>query len=94
LCRRWRRGRGKSIEEIHNVAQGRVWTGLRAKEVGLIDEFGGLNRAIEIAKGLANLPADKDVKRVVFPSPRPFLASIFSSTTKAKRPLKQKNSKP
>jgi len=70
-------GRGRSVEQIHEVAQGRVWTGAQAKERGLVDEFGGLNRAIEIAKELANLPADKDVKRVVFPTPRPFLASIF-----------------
>ncbi len=70
-------GRGRSVEQIHEVAQGRVWTGAQAKENGLIDEFGGLTRAIEIAKELANLPADKDVKRVVFPAPRPFLQSIF-----------------
>jgi len=70
-------GRGRSVEQIHEVAQGRVWTGSQAKENGLIDEFGGLTRAVEIAKELANLPADKDVKRVVFPAPRPFLQSIF-----------------
>jgi len=72
-------GRGRSVEQIHEVAQGRVWTGAQAKDKGLIDEFGGLNKAVEIAKQLANLPADKDVKRVIFPTPRPFLASIFGS---------------
>ncbi len=73
-------GRGRTVEQINEVAQGRVWTGAQAKEIGLIDEFGGLNRAVEIAKELANLPADKDVKRVVFPTPRPFLESFFSSS--------------
>lgn len=73
------RGRGRTEEQIHEVAQGRVWTGFQAKEKGLVDEFGGLNRAIEIAKELANLPADKDVKRVVFPAPQPFLAALFGS---------------
>ncbi len=73
-------GRGRSVEQIHEVAQGRVWTGAQAKEKGLIDEFGGLNRAVEIARDLANLPADKDVKRIVFPSPRPFLQSIFGGS--------------
>jgi protease-4 len=72
-------GRGRSVEQIHEVAQGRVWTGFQAKDKGLVDEFGGLNRAIEIAKELAKLPADKDVKRVVFPTPRPFFETIFSS---------------
>lgn len=82
-------GRGKTIEEIHNVGQGRVWTGRQGKEVGLVDEFGGLNRAIEIAKGLANLPADKDVKRVVFPAPRPFFETIFSSDDEATVMMKE-----
>ncbi|MBC7797010.1 MAG: signal peptide peptidase SppA [Pyrinomonadaceae bacterium] len=72
-------GRGKDKEYINSIAQGRVWTGFQAKEKGLIDEFGGLNKAIEIAKGLANLPAEKDVKRVVFPASKPFLASLFAS---------------
>lgn len=71
------KGRGKSVEQINEVAQGRVWTGAQAKDKGLVDEFGGLNRAVEIAKELANLPADKDVKRVVFPASKPFLQSFF-----------------
>ncbi len=63
------KGRNKTNEEVNTLGQGRVWTGTQAKENGLIDEFGGIEKAIEIAKGLANLPADKDVKRVVFPAP-------------------------
>ncbi|MCA1589788.1 MAG: hypothetical protein LC734_05220 [Acidobacteria bacterium] len=59
------------------MGQGRVWTGTQARANGLIDEFGGLEKAIDIAKGLANLPADKDVRRVVFPAPKPFLESLF-----------------
>jgi protease-4 len=71
------KGRNKSDEEVNSIAQGRVWTGAQAKQNGLIDEFGGLEKAIEIAKGLANLPADKDVRRINFPEPRPFFESIF-----------------
>ena len=71
------KGRGRTVEQIHEVAQGRVWTGFQAKDKGLVDEFGGLTRAVEVAKELAGLPADKDVKRVVFPAPQPFLASVF-----------------
>jgi len=77
------KGRGKTDEEINTIGQGRVWTGTQAKANGLIDEFGGLERAIDIAKGLANLPADKDVRRVVFPEPRPFLETLFGSETSA-----------
>ena len=67
------RGRGRDLEYVDSIAQGRVWTGTQAKERGLIDEFGGLEKAVEIAKGLANIPADKGVRRVVFPAPRTFL---------------------
>jgi protease-4 len=70
-------GRSKTQEEINTIGQGRVWTGTQAKANGLIDEFGGLEKAIEIAKGLAGLPADRDVKRVVLPAPRPFFETIF-----------------
>jgi protease-4 len=75
------KGRGKSDEEVNSVGQGRVWTGAQAKQNGLIDEFGGLEKAIEIAKGLANLPADKDVRRVNFPEPRPFFETIFGGAS-------------
>ncbi len=71
------KGRNKSVEEANTLGQGRVWTGTQAKANGLIDEFGGLEKAIEIAKQLANLPAEKDVRRVVFPAPRPLLETLF-----------------
>jgi protease IV len=71
------KGRNKTIEDVNSIAQGRVWTGAQAKERGLVDEVGGLEKAVEIAKQLANLPADKDVRRVVYPAPVPFLQQIF-----------------
>jgi ClpP class serine protease len=43
-------GRHMSMDHVQSVAQGRVWTGEQAKEAGLIDEFGGLSRAIEYAR--------------------------------------------
>jgi protease-4 len=73
------KGRNKNVEEVNTIAQGRVWTGTQAKQNGLIDEFGGLEKAIEIAKQLANLPADKDVRRVAYPEPRSFLDEYFGS---------------
>lgn len=73
------KGRNMTDEQANTVGQGRVWTGTQAKEKGLIDEFGGLEKAIDIAKQLANLPADKDVRRVVLPEPRPFLETIFGN---------------
>jgi protease IV len=67
----------QGVEAAHELAQGRVWTGAQAKERGLVDEFGGLDRAVEVAKELAHIPADKGVRRVVFPAPRPFLQQLF-----------------
>ena len=52
-------------ERIDAVAQGRVWTGRQAREHGLVDELGGLDGAVAIAKERARIPADEDVELVV-----------------------------
>ncbi len=79
------KGRNMTVEAVDAIGQGHVWTGTQGKEKGIVDEMGGMEKAIEIAKTLANLPADKDVRRVVFPAPRPFFETIFDSgTTEAK----------
>ncbi|HMN89987.1 MAG TPA: signal peptide peptidase SppA [Saprospiraceae bacterium] len=49
-------GRGMSPDQVNEIAQGRVWTGLKAKEIGLVDEIGDLNKALEIAAHMAGLP--------------------------------------
>ncbi|HEY6186503.1 MAG TPA: signal peptide peptidase SppA [Pyrinomonadaceae bacterium] len=71
------RGRNRNPEYIDSIAQGRVWTGEQAKANGLVDEFGGLDRAVEIAKQLAGIPADKGIQRVVLPYPRNFFEDMF-----------------
>ncbi len=48
-------GRGISKDAVHEVAQGRVWTGTQAKERGLVDVLGGLEDAIAIASNMAGL---------------------------------------
>ncbi|MFC7673069.1 signal peptide peptidase SppA [Mycolicibacterium sp. GCM10028919] len=60
-------GRGMSVDDVHEVARGRVWTGADAKERGLVDELGGLRTAIDRAKTLAGIDADTDVKVVNLP---------------------------
>lgn len=57
-------------EQVHEVAQGRVWTGSQAQERGLVDELGGLDRALMMAKLRANIPVDEDVELVPFPARR------------------------
>jgi len=49
------KGRGMTNEQVDAIAQGRVWTGSDALEIGLVDELGGLNDAIDIAADLAGL---------------------------------------
>ena len=56
-------GRDSSIAQIHELAQGRVWTGNQALANGLVDELGDLNDAIEAAAELANL----DKYKVIYP---------------------------
>jgi protease-4 len=70
-------GRGRDVEYVRSIAEGRVWTGAQGKANGLVDELGGLERAVEIAKELAKIPADKGVRRRVFPAPRGFLQSLL-----------------
>jgi len=48
-------GRKMTTAKVDSIAQGRVWSGIEAKQVGLVDEFGGLDKAIEIAVKKAKL---------------------------------------
>ena len=67
-------GRGKTKAAIDSIGQGRVWSGEQALKIGLVDELGGLNRAIEVAAQKANVekysinhyPAQKDFFTLFF----------------------------
>ena len=50
-------GRGLSREEVRNLATGQIYTGTEAKELGLVDELGDLDTAIDLAAGLAGIEA-------------------------------------
>jgi protease-4 len=52
-------GRGMTKEAVHKIAQGRVWSGVEAKEIGLVDQLGGLDVALERAATLAELDSYK-----------------------------------
>jgi protease-4 len=68
--------RDKTPAEIHAVAQGRVWTGRQAREHGLVDELGGLDTAIDLAKQRAGIPADEDVEVVFYPPRRTLFEAL------------------
>ncbi len=65
------RGRGMAEDDVDAIAEGRVWTGLQAKEIGLVDELGGFARALELARGEIGLDPDQQVILRRFPAPRP-----------------------
>ncbi|NNE67793.1 MAG: signal peptide peptidase SppA [Pyrinomonadaceae bacterium] len=73
------KGRKMNDEAVNSIGQGRVWTGAQAKERGLVDEFGGLEKAIEIAKSLSKIPADEQVTRVALPKAPTLFETIFGS---------------
>jgi protease-4 len=62
-------GRRMSVEAVEDVARGRVWTGRDAQSVGLVDEIGGLRKAVKIARSRAGLPDDAPVLRAIHLSP-------------------------
>ena len=70
-------GRSKSFDEIDEIAQGRVWTGKQAKALGLVDELGGLDTALSIAKEQAGFAADDKVNLIVLPRQKPFLEELM-----------------
>ena len=55
-------GRGMTVEQVDEVARGRVWTGADAVDRGLVDELGGLRRAADVARNRAGLPAEAPLR--------------------------------
>ena len=70
-------GRGKSFDEIDEIAQGRVWTGKQAKALGLVDELGGLETALSIAKAQAGFAETDEVDLMVLPEQKPFFEQLL-----------------
>jgi protease-4 len=69
--------RKRKYEEVEPLSQGRVWLGSQAKANGLIDEIGGLDRAVELIKAKARLPKDAKVTLVAYPPKRSVLDLAF-----------------
>jgi protease-4 len=71
--------RHSTPEAIDRLGQGRVWTGNQAKANGLVDELGGLDRAVDLAKTRAGIPSDADVELVTYPAPKTFYQLVSES---------------
>ncbi len=74
-------GRKKSIEEVDEVAQGRVWTGSHAKTVGLIDRIGTLQDAINCAVKMAKI-GKSDYKLREYPEKQTIIEQLMSNYQK------------
>jgi protease-4 len=72
-------GRKKKWEEIAPLAEGRAWLGSQAKANGLVDELGGIDKALELVKRKAGWKADEKVEMVAYPPKR----SIFDQYLKS-----------
>ena len=60
-------GRNLPLATVDKIAKGRVWSGEQAKGLGLVDDLGGADRAVTVAKELAHIPVNRSVEIVRLP---------------------------
>ncbi len=60
-------GRGLTIEQVHAIAKGRIWSGQRAKKLGLVDELGGFSVVAVSLKKKASIDADANIELRLYP---------------------------
>jgi protease-4 len=77
-------GRKQPLDKIKQLAQGRVWTGTKAKELGLVDEIGGLDAALAEARALAKVDATTGLE--IYP-PTPTLRDFVHGFTGVQTPF-------
>ena len=73
------------IEALDDIALGRVWSGQKAMELGLVDKIGGLHDAIEVAKNAANIDTNQSINILEYPEVRNFnFFSLINDEAKLK----------
>ena len=70
-------GRKLPKEKVLQIAKGRIWSGEDAKALGLVDELGGYDTALKLAKKAGGIPENEEVKIVVYPRPKTLLQSLI-----------------
>lgn len=84
------RGRNLPEERVREIARGRVWTGAQAKDIGLVDQLGGLEEAIAKARQLAKIPSSESVRYKRYPTPQnawEAIASAFGTSSQTAKAL-------
>jgi protease-4 len=72
--------RKQPYDTVEPLAQGRVWLGAQAKMNGLVDEIGGIDRAVEMIKQRTNIPASEQVTLVTYPPRRTLLELLLKNS--------------
>ncbi len=72
-------GRKKTVDEVGRIAEGRVWDGATARELGLVDSLGGLNEAVAVAAKLAKVPQENAA--YIRLAPLPIFEQFMSAST-------------
>ncbi len=83
FCKGVADGRHLTVARVNEIGRGRVWTGAQGKDIGLVDELGGLTRAIAMARGLSGIPSEAKVQVVYYPRERTFWQNLLSPEEKA-----------
>lgn len=78
FIKRCAEGRKMGVDAIKAIAEGRVWTGEKAKELGLVDELGDIDRAIELAAEMGQI---EDYQIVSFPEKKDFVTELIKQMT-------------
>ena len=83
-------GRKKTTEQIKAIAEGRVWDGVSAKKIGLVDELGGIDDAIKWVAAKANLKSNCEAR--VYPEFKPDFINLLYNTMQNSASLSLQNS--
>ena len=71
-------GRKLPKEEVLRIAKGRIYTGEDAKAIGLVDELGGFNTALRLAKQAVKIPESDEVKLRTYPRPKQLMETLLA----------------
>ncbi len=71
-------GRKRTYQQIEPLAQGRVWLGSQARSIGLVDDLGGIDRAIDLIKKKAGIRAAENIRLVPYPPRRTIFDELIN----------------
>jgi protease-4 len=71
-------GRHLPKEKVLQIAKGRIWSGEDAKQLGLVDELGGLDTAVRLAKKAARIAESEPVRLEIYPKPKTFFQALVA----------------